>query len=95
MRIYEEYIKYGSDLKQIQSAKYIGDYVIRIQFNNGHETIVDFKPFLSKSIHPSIKKYLDEELFCKYQIIDGNLNWSDYDLIFPIQDLYKGSVDLK
>ncbi|MCH7657391.1 MAG: DUF2442 domain-containing protein [Bacteroidetes bacterium] len=93
MRIFEEYMNYGSELIKIDSAKYIGDYAIRIQFNDGKEKLVDFKPFLSKSLHPSINKYLTEKLFTKYQIIDGNLNWNDYDLIFPIQDLYNGRIE--
>ena len=93
MRIFEDYKNHGSELTRIDSAKYIGDYAIRIQFNDGNEKLVDFKPFLSKSLHPSIKKYLKEKLFAKYQIIDGNLNWNDYDLIFPIQDLYNGRIE--
>jgi len=35
---------------------------------------------------------LDERKFKEFQIIDGNLNWNDYDLIFPIYDLYQGRV---
>jgi hypothetical protein len=45
------------------------------------------------SVHPSVRKYLDEDQFSKFQIIDGNLNWNDYDLIFPIWELYNGRVD--
>jgi len=93
MRIFEDYKKYGTDYIKINYANYIGDYAIRIQFNDGTEKLVDFKPFLSKSLHPSIKKYLKEKLFAKYQIIDGNLNWNDYELIFPIWDLYNGRIE--
>ncbi len=25
---------------------------------------------------------------------DGNLNWNDYDLIFPISDLYSGQIEV-
>jgi hypothetical protein len=77
---------------KIDSAKYLSDYVIRIRFSDGVEKIIDFKPFLSKSIHPSIKKYLDEDKFANFSLIDGNLNWNDYDLIFPLSDLYKGQI---
>lgn len=78
---------------RIESAKYLSDYAIRIQFNDGKERIVDFKPFLLKSLHPSIKKYLDERKFSNFSLTNGNLNWNDYDLIFPITDLYKGKID--
>lgn len=78
---------------KIHSAKYLSDYAIRIKFNDGNEKLVDFKPFLSKSLHPSIKKYLEESNFSNFSIIDGNLNWNDYDLIFPISDLYNGKIE--
>ena len=81
-----------SNALRIDNAKYLSDYVIRIAFNDGKEKLVDFKPFLTKSLHPSIKKYLDESIFSQFAIVDGNLNWSDYDLIFPISDLYQGDI---
>lgn len=82
----------GFNQLEIDSAKYLSDYVIRIKFSDGTERLVDFKPFLSKSLHPSIKKYLDENKFSKFSLTDGNLNWNDYDLIFPISDLYNGQI---
>jgi hypothetical protein len=92
MKITEEYIDFPVDVIQIISAKYIGDYVIRLFFGDGFNRIVDFKPFLESSSHPSIRKYLNETKFKEFEIIDGNLNWNDYDIIFPLEDLYKGSV---
>lgn len=80
------------DIK-IDSARYLGDFAMRIQFNDGSNRLVDFKTFLMKSLHPSITKYLNEEYFTKFRIVDGNLNWNDYDLIFPIWDLYEGKID--
>ncbi|MGM0581221.1 MAG: DUF2442 domain-containing protein [Bacteroidota bacterium] len=95
MKITVDYNESKSDIKElkIDSAKYLSDYVIRIKFNDGNERIVDFKPFLSKSIHPAIKKYLDENKFSNFSLINGNLNWNDYDLIFPISDLYSGKIE--
>ena len=83
----------GFDQLKIDSAKYLSDFAIRIKFSDGSEKLVDFKPFLSKSLHPSIKKYLDEKKFSNFSLTDGNLNWNDYDLIFPIWDLYNGKID--
>jgi hypothetical protein len=71
-------------MPEITSANYIGDFDVRILFNDGTEKLADFKPFLLKSLQPSISKYLNEDLFKKFEIINGNLNWNDYDLIFPI-----------
>ena len=83
----------GFDQLKIDSAKYLSDFAIRIKFSDSSEKVVDFKPFLSKSLHPSIKKYLDEKKFSNFSLTDGNLNWNDYDLIFPIWDLYNGKID--
>jgi DUF971 family protein len=82
-----------TDVIEVASANYIGDYAIRVSFNDGNEKLVDFKPFLTKSLHPAISKYLKEELFKQFKIINGNLNWNDYDLIFPIDNLYEGVIN--
>ena len=94
MRIIVDYKDSESGFNQlkIDSAKYLSDYAIRIRFSDGKEKLVDFKPFLSKSLHPSIKKYLDENKFSNFSLTDGNLNWNDYDLIFPLSDLYNGQI---
>jgi hypothetical protein len=92
VKITEEYTQYNLDYIDIKSGRYIGDFAIRIYFSDGVSKLVDFKPFLESSLHPSIRKYLDESKFKEYKIIDGNLNWNDYDMIFPIEDLYKGRV---
>lgn len=92
MRIVNEYNEAYTDIIRITSANYIGDYAIRVQFNDQSTRLIDFKPFLETSVHPSIRKYLNETLFKSFEIINGNLNWNDYDLIFPIEDLYEGKI---
>jgi len=94
MKIVQDYnINKSTDLIEVIAANYIGDYAIRILFTDGNEKVVDFKPFLTKSLHPSISRYLDESLFKQFKISNGNLNWNDYDLIFPILNLYDGIID--
>jgi hypothetical protein len=94
MRIIVDYKDSESDFNRlkIDSAKYLADYAIRIKFSDGNERVVDFKPSLVKSMHPSIKKYLDENEFSNFSLTDGNLNWNNYDLIFPLSDLYDGLI---
>jgi hypothetical protein len=92
MKITEEYNDSVFEIIEIVSAKYIGDYGISIFFSNGVNNLVDFKPFLESSLHPSIRKYMDEAKLSDFKIIDGNLNWNDYDLIFPIEDLLEGKI---
>ena len=93
MKITVEYTENSPSTEIIvQSARYIGDFVIRLFFANNENKAVDFKPFLTQAIHPSIKKYLREELFTSFKIEHGNLNWNDYELIFPVADLYENSI---
>ncbi|MBP8851274.1 MAG: DUF2442 domain-containing protein [Breznakibacter sp.] len=92
MKIVEEYDKTEVELIEVKSAKYIGDYAIRVYFTDDTNRLVDFKSFLESSLHPSIRKYLDELRFQEFQIIHGNINWNDYDMIFPIADLYEGHL---
>jgi len=92
MKITEEYIDYHADIIEIKSAQYIDDFAIRILFSDGFSRLVDFKSFLESSLHPSIRKYLDEDKFKTFEIVDGNLNWNDSDLIFPLEDLYQGKL---
>lgn len=93
MRIVEENtVLYGFEVIEVTSAVYKGDFKIQITFSNGNARVVDFKPFLAGTSHPSIKKYLDENLFLSFKVADGNLNWYDYDMIFPVSDLYQEKI---
>ncbi len=88
-------VDYTTAVYQITSVKkatYLGDYVIRVLFSDNSEQAVDFKSFLMNSSHPLILEYLDEKKFKDFKIIHGNINWNDYELIFPIDDLYKGKI---
>jgi hypothetical protein len=77
----------------IEEAKYVNDYKISLLFNDGKENILDFKNFITQSEHPDIKKYQDLDLFKKFNLEYGELEWNDYDLVFPIYDLYQGSIE--
>ena len=91
MKIFANYLDQIADVDvlEIISAKYVGDYAIHIVFNDGLDKTVHFKHFLIHSQHPSIRSYLDENKFRRFSIIDGNLNWNDYELIFSLEDLYE------
>ena len=45
LKIIEQYSEKRFDAIEIEFAKYIGDYAIRILFNDGTEKLVDFKSF--------------------------------------------------
>ncbi len=77
------------DYLEIESAKYINGYKLELTFNDGKINIVDFENFIFSSGHPEIKKYQDKNLFKKFNLTYGELEWGDYDLVFPISELYE------
>lgn len=77
---------------RIEQATQVSDYKLKLKFNDGHENIVDFEPFLKTARHPDIRKYLKPALFKQFEIRHGNLDWNHFDLCFPIADLYEGTL---
>jgi hypothetical protein len=77
---------------EINEAKYIDGYKIYLKFNDGKENTVDFSKFILNSKHPDIQKYQDMKLFQNFILEYGEIQWNDYDLIFPIYDLYQNKI---
>ena len=77
----------------ITGAEYIADYNIRLHFNDASERVINFGKFLLKHNHPQYNRYRDLSQFKKFKIAMGNIVWGkDWDIIFPIYDLYKGKI---
>ncbi len=81
------------DVINIKAAKQIGDYQISLQFDDDSEQLINFKPFLSRSRHPDIRVWLDLDKFSTFRLEYGELVWGDYDLCFPIVDLYHNELE--
>ncbi len=78
---------------QIEAARHVSAYKLGIRFSDGHVSSVDFGPFLKASAHPSIRAYLDLKRFKEFTLEDGVLHWNDFDLVFPMAELYEGRID--
>ena len=76
----------------IKKADYIGEYKIKFSFSDGVERLIDFSGFLTNAKNPMSKKYLDKKLFRNYSIDYGDIIWNDYEMCFPIWDLYEGKI---
>lgn len=76
----------------ITTVEPVGEYALRLSFDDGTVQTVDFKPFLSLARHPDIRAYLEPSRFAAYRIKHGELMWGDYDLCFPIADLYQNRL---
>jgi len=79
-----------SKIIKITNALYQDGYKLAIYFDDETMQIVDFEDFLNSSGQHAIRKYLNLELFKKFEISFGDLQWNDYDLCFPSYDLYIG-----
>lgn len=80
------------EIIKIIKAEHIAGYVIKIFFSDGTVQNVDFGPFLESSIHPEVRKFLNLKKFRQFKVKHNDLMWGDFDLIFPISDLYNNSL---
>lgn len=76
----------------IKEAKYIEGYKIKFSFSDGIEKLVDFENFLTNAKNPMTQKYLDKVCFRDFSLSHGDIQWNDYELCFPIWDIYEGRI---
>jgi len=76
----------------ITQATYLGRYEIHFLFSDQTEKTIDFSGFLNRSRNPMTRKFLDKALFKGFKVEFGDIVWNDYELCFPIRDLYEGNV---
>lgn len=79
----------------IVAAEQVAAFVLHLRFDDGTEQRVDFEPFLRHARHPAIRKFLDPALFGSYRLEYGELIWGDYELCFPMIDLYRNDLEHK
>lgn len=84
-------ISTNSEISVVDAA-YVDGFRIQVVFSDGTRRIVDLDTFLSNAPNPLYKKYRRKSEFKKFEIINGNLNWNDYEMIFPVWDLYSGMI---
>lgn len=77
---------------EVTEAKYVSGYKLLLTFNDGEVRVVDFGPFLEKARNPDTTDYRDLKQFKSFRIEYGDLIWGDHQMIFPITDLYRGTI---
>jgi hypothetical protein len=80
------------DVINILSASSAGDLRLRLRFDDDTEQIVDFRPFLATAKHPQVRSWMVPDKFAQFRIEYGELVWGDYELCFPIADLYRNCL---
>lgn len=77
---------------KIKKAKYLSDFKIEFEFSDCKKKVVDFNSFLLSSKNPVTMKYQKESKFKKFKLDYGDIVWGDYEMCFPIWDLYSGRI---
>lgn len=77
---------------EVVRARIESGYKLKVHFSDGVSRIVDFEGFLNSSRNPSIRVFLDMGKFSEFTVRDGDLMWGDYEMCFPIADLYEGRI---
>ena len=77
---------------EIKKAEPLGEYKLQLFFNTGKKQVLDFKKFLLKSKNPVTSQFLNKKKFNSYSIQGGDIIWGDYEMCFPIWDLYQGKI---
>lgn len=82
------------DYIRIKKATYLGDYVIRFSFSDGHVSEIDFHPFLSAAgQNPMNSQYLDVLRFRQFKLHRNvDVYWDDWEMCFRFETLYSGKL---
>lgn len=76
----------------VLKATHITGHILEIEFSDNHVLVVDFAPFIFSDGHPDYDVYKDISRFVQFDLLDGNLNWDDYTMIFPVEHLYENKL---
>ncbi len=73
---------------QIVNVLYLDNYKLQVFFSNGENKIADFDVFLTKSVNPSISKFLNKSKFKKVKIDNGFLSWNNGEMEISALSVY-------
>lgn len=77
---------------EIIKAEYCDNYNIKLEFMDKTTRVINFENFLKQAQNPLTRKYLEIKHFKEFTIEYGDLIWNDYELCFPIYDLYYDKI---
>ncbi len=77
----------------IKKVTYLHDYLLSVTFSDKTKRVIDLYPFLSKSKHPLIRKFLNLDLFKTFRVEHGSLCWGDNEFDLDPHSIYHGEFD--
>ena len=78
----------------VTKAKYIGDYTVKVWFDNGESRTVDFSAVVLMSSNALVAQFADKTKFQQFTIDDGVLTWNN-DMDFSPEALYHATNGLQ
>lgn len=82
-----------SDRLYITEALDLRGLKVQLVFSDGSDSIVDVGDYIRRHPHPQYNKYLDSKKFRTFTLDGGDIIWgSNWDMIFPIEQLYEGVI---
>lgn len=75
---------------KIIKVKYLGDYKLKIIFDDNEIRIADFKEFLFENHSPMTTQFRDKMRFKNVQIDYGHLTWEDGQMDISSHSIYDG-----
>ena len=70
-----------------------GNLTVSLTFSDNTMQTVDIGDFIRRHPHPQYNKYLDPKKFSRFTLDNGNIVWGkNWDMIFPIENLYKATI---
>ncbi len=76
---------------EITNAEYVGDYKLRVIFNNGIKKTVDFYTILFQKDYPVFRPLKDIDNFKKFKITD-TLEWENGTIDIAPETIYEMGV---
>jgi hypothetical protein len=77
------------NIVQVEPA---GEYRLWLTFSDKQRSLVDLAPVIKRSMNPQTRQFLNMERFLSFRLEWGNIVWGDYEMCFPIEELYEGRM---
>lgn len=73
---------------KITRVRYLYDYTLEVEFDDGTIKYPNFRNFIYNSNHPMVRQFKDIERFKKVTINHGHLTWEDGQMDISAHSIY-------
>jgi len=80
---------------RIVKVKYLSDYKLEVNFDNGEKRIADFEEFLFQEQNPMTTQFRDKERFKNVYVEFGHLTWENGQMDISADEIYNNEFSMK